>query len=306
MVKLEIKSNLLKDSFEQQMPLSKTQEKEQEQPERESSVPRIKKPLEKPKVLKEMETKFDSTMQFANNSEKVSKGDHDWYKHCGVTIRKLIQNGIMNMDDATQLLIENLVDMLSYHEKIQLMNYIYSLTLLQENTIEFYVKKYLETKIIKTKRLTSIILFSDDKTQVMILKNKKWIKGEAEDEIDIASEFLKIPEYKTEVNNLIGFIGEDTRNKYLIFKVKDMEAKRNTGARCDEAGKEKKIKILKELLGEEMFDKYTQGTSKGMLQPELCSLQEMLFRYYNKIKKNNKRWFFDHDLAMTLKSELKI
>jgi hypothetical protein len=306
MVKLEIKSNLLKDSFEQQMPLSKTQEKAQEQSEREASVPRIKKPLEKPKVLKEMETKFDSTMQFANNSEKVSKGDHDWYKHCGVTIRKLIQNGIMNMDDATQLLIENLVDMLSYHEKIQLMNYIYSLTLLQENTIEYYVKKYLETKIIKTKRLTSIILFSDDKTQVMILKNKKWIKGEAEDEIDIASEFLKIPEYKTEVNNLIGFIGEDTRNKYLIFKVKDMEAKRNTGARCDEAGKEKKIKILKDLLGEEMFDKYTQGTSKGMLQPELCSLQEMLFRYYNKIKKNNKRWFFDHDLAMTLKSELKI
>jgi hypothetical protein len=88
--------------------------------------------------------------------------------------------------------------------------------------------------------------------------------------------------------------------------VKDMEAKRNTGARCDEASKTKKIQILIDLLGQELFDKYTQGSIKGLVQSELCSLQEFLFRYYNKSKKNNKLWFFDYENAMLSKKELKI
>jgi hypothetical protein len=85
-----------------------------------------------------------------------------------------------------------------------------------------------------------------------------------------------------------------------------MEAKRNTGARCDEAGKAKKIQIIKDLLGEDMFNKYTNGTIKGLVQPELCSLQELLFRFYNKIKKNNKTWFYNHEMAVLYKKELKI
>ena len=68
----------------------------------------------------------------------------------------------------------------------------------------------------------------------------------------------------------------------------------------------KKIQILIDLLGQELFDKYTQGSIKGLVQSELCSLQEFLFRYYNKSKKNNKLWFFDYENAMLSKKELKI
>jgi hypothetical protein len=197
--------------------------------------------------------------------------------------------------------------MLMYDEKILLINYLYSLSEFQENTFEYYVKKYIDSKIVKTKSLTSIILFSANKMHVMLFKNKKWHQAEAEDEREVSIAIIQQSDFKNfSLNNYIGFIGFDNKNRYIVFKVKDMEAKRNTGARCDEALKSKKIVILKSIMGEDLFDKYTEGTTKGMVQPELCSLEEFLFRYFNKIKKNKKLWFFDFETAIIYKSELKI
>ena len=106
--------------------------------------------------------------------------------------------------------------------------------------------------------------------------------------------------------SLIGFIGYDQKSRQLIFKVKNMEKPRDTGARCDEANKPKKIQIIKELMGEDMFNEYTQGTIKGLVQAELCSLQELVFRYYNKIKKDDKLWFFNFENASLYKKQLNI
>ena len=258
-------------------------------------------------VIIEIKANFDLAMSFARTSETVPRGDDNWYKHCGVTMKKLIKNGIITSPDALEFLVEHLVDMLLYHEKLQLINYIYSFDMFEENTFEYYIKKYLDKKIIKTARLTSMILFSGDKIHVMLMKNKTWVQAEPEDEREVALETVAKMDYiHYELNNMIGFIGQDQKNRYLVFKVKDMEAKRNTGARCDEASKTKKIQILIDLLGQELFDKYTQGSIKGLVQSELCSLQEFLFRYYNKSKKNNKLWFFDYENAMLSKKELKI
>jgi hypothetical protein len=303
MVKFDIKSNLFKDDKEPPFAIEHTER------ERESTVKEARSKLveKEPHIVTEIKKNFDLTMSFARTTELVPRGDDDWYKHCGVTIRKLIKNGIVTSPDALEFLVEHIVDILDYNDKLQLIKYIYSFDSFEENTFEYYVKRYLDKKLIKTDRLTSIILFSGDKIHVMILKDKKWHQAEPEDEREIAMETVAKMDYmKYELNNLIGFIGQDQKNRYLIFKVKDMEAKRNTGARCDEAGKPKKIAVLIELLGQELFDKYTQGTTKGMVQGELCSLQELLFRYYNKTKKNNKLWFFDFETAMLSKKELKI
>ena len=262
---------------------------------------------EEPKIMKEINNEYELALSFARTAENVPRGDDNWYKHCGVTMRKIVKMGIMTSAETLQFLVEHLVDTLLFNEKVNLMNYIYSFDELEENSLAHYIKKYLDSKIIRTKRLTSIILFSADKIHVMILKGKKWFKAEAEDEREVAIETAKTLDFtKFEVNNIIGFIGLEVKNRYLIFKVKDMEAKRNTGARCDESSKSRKIAILTELMGEQLFEKYTNGTTKGMVQPELCSLEEMLFRYYNKSKKNNKVWFFDFESAMLSKKDLKI
>ena len=324
MIKFDIKQDLVKEHIDYEKPAEKKepkinkkptlvledagQEKEkksesEKEPEKEPEKENVKEPL----IMNELKSEYNLALSFARTSDIVPRGDDNWYKHCGVTMRKLVKSGIMTSADTLQFLVEHLVDMLLFNEKASLMNYIYSVEEFDENSLEYYIKKYLDSKIIRTKKLTSIILFSADKIHAMILKGKRWFKAQAEDEREIAVETAKTLDFtKFEVNNIIGFIGLEVKNRYLVFKVKDMEAKRNTGARCDESSKPRKIAVLTELMGEQLFEKYTNGTTKGMVQPELCSLEELLFRYYNKSKKNNKVWFFDFESAMLSKKELKI
>jgi hypothetical protein len=300
--KIAKKQNFVLDEGEQ----DKKQELEQESEEESEKNP-LKESSKEPSIMNELKAEYNLALLFARTTEIVPRGDDNWYKHCGVTMRKLVNTEIMTSADTLQFLVEHLVDMLLFNEKASLMNYIYSVEEFDENSLEYYIKKYLDSKIIRTKRLTSIILFSAEKIHVMILKGKRWFKAEAEDEREIAIETAKTLDFtKFEVNNIIGFIGLEVKNRYLVFKVKDMEAKRNTGARCDESSKPRKIAVLTELMGEQLFEKYTNGTTKGMVQPELCSLEELLFRYYNKSKKNNKVWFFDFESTMLSKKELKI
>jgi len=322
MIKFDIKQDLAKEEVEVEKPVVKRESKKQklvledaeEEEEKKEKEP-DKKPepeaeqetLKEPTVMNELKTEYNLALSFARTTEIVPRGDDNWYKHCGVTMRKLVKTGIMTSADTLQFLVEHLVDMLLFNEKVSLMNYIYSVEKFEENSLEHYIKKYLDSKIIRTKRLTSIILFFGDKIHVMILKGKKWFKAESEDEREIAIETAKTLDFtKFEVNNIIGFIGLEVKNRYLVFKVKDMDAKRNTGARCDESSKPRKIAVLTEVMGEKLFETYTNGTTKGLVQPELCSLEEFLFRYYNKSKKNNKVWFFNFESAMLSKKELKI
>ena len=102
----------------------------------------------------------------------------------------------------------------------------------------------------------------------------------------------------------------EKNNRYLVFKTKDITVKRNTGARCDEAGKQKSLDLLNTIVG---VDKYTKENTKmikakdgtilqeAMSQMELCVLQEFLLRYFSKIKKNKRRWFLTPEMAIFLK-----
>jgi superfamily II DNA or RNA helicase len=260
----------------------------------EESKPQVPKEND---MFKELKENFDMAIHFARTGEKIPRGDENWYKHCGTAMRKLIKEGIPE-NDVLMFLVEHIVDLLLYKEKVELLNFLYSLEVIQENSLEKMMKDYLDSQIITTRRIVGIILFSVDKRKIMVLNKttKKWIDSEPEDEIEIANaaaDKFKIPQ-GMQFNSLVGFIDNEKSNRYLVFKTKQTDAKRNTGARCDEAVKSKKIQILNMIVGSE---KYTKENTKGMVQSELCSLQEFLLRYYNKTRKNNKLWFFNFELA---------
>ena len=149
---------------------------------------------------------------------------------------------------------------------------------------------------------------------IMILnENNKWVEATPEDQIEIANakETKQILSLTFDnFNKIIGFIGYEKRNKYLVFKTKDVTSKRDTGARCDEAGKEKTIKKLNEIIGE---NKYTientkmEKDSNGIViqdarsHVELCILEEFILRFYDVIKKQNKKWFLSPEMALYYK-----
>jgi hypothetical protein len=156
-------------------------------------------------------------------------------------------------------------------------------------------------------------LYHLNKRIVFTLEKKGWKEAEPEDirEMEMSSEYKKIMDIsKDDLNNIIGFIGYEKNNRYLIFKTKDMTSKRNTGARCDEAGKQKTLDSLNTIIGEERYTKENtkqlkdkDGTvlQEATSQTELCVLQEFLLRYFNKIKRNQKIWFLIPEMAVFLK-----
>jgi hypothetical protein len=96
----------------------------------------------------------------------------------------------------------------------------------------------------------------------------------------------------------------------MVFKTKDMESSRDTGARCDESGKDKTMKKINEIIGE---TKYTNDTTKAEKDVngnitrdsighlELCVIQEFILRYFDAIKRDNIKWFLTPEMAIYFK-----
>jgi hypothetical protein len=262
------------------------------------------------RLINEMKVNFDISREFAKQP-KVARGDDNWYKHCGIVMRKMSKEYPDSKEYIISYLVAHMIEILLFEEKLDVMNYLYSLETINKNTFEWFAKEYFEQNIIKTKNFTAFIMYKLNKRMIMILnKSDKWIEAEPEDQREIASsketkDFLAMkPE---DYNRIIGFIGYEKSNRYLVFKTKDMLSKRDTGARCDESGKVKTLQKINEILGE---NKYTNENTKAEKDSdgnvireavghvELCVLQEFLLRYFNTIKREDKKWFISPEMAI--------
>jgi hypothetical protein len=153
-------------------------------------------------------------------------------------------------------------------------------------------------------------MYKLNKIMIMILnENNIWVPAEPEDQREIASS-KEAKEYLTfnieKYNKIIGFIGYEKSNRFLVFKTKDITSKRDTGARCDESGKIKTLQRLNSIVGSEKFTKENtkaikekgKVVSEAVGHVELCVLEEFILRYFNTIQKDNKNWFLNPEMAI--------
>jgi hypothetical protein len=263
-------------------------------------------------TLNDMISNFNLTKEFTKQ-QKVPRGDDNWYKHCGIVMKRMSQEYPEMNEYLLEILVSHIIETLLYNEKLDLMDYIYSLENIdkEKNIVEYYSKKYFEEKSIVTNNFTAFILYNLSKMKIMILnENNKWVEAEPEDKRELLAspEGIKSLTFNDkQYNKNIGFIGYEKQNKYLVFKTKDITSKRDTGARCDEAGKEKTIKKINDIMGEEKYtsentkmQKDTNGrvVRESISHNELCIIEEFILRYYNKIKKNNLKWFLTPEMAL--------
>ena len=269
--------------------------------------------LEGVKIINELKKQYELTWKFTKENT-VPRGVDDWYKYAGVVIKKMTKEMPESKNYLNEILVAHMMELLLFDEKISVMNYLFSLDNVEKNSFEMFAKQYFDERIIVTKNFQAFIMYKLNKKITMILNEKNtWVEAEPEDqrEIELSEEAQETMKFNLEnYNQIIGFIGYEKNNKYLIFKTKDMASNRDTGARCDEAGKGKTIKKINEILGE---TKYTSENTKAqkatenepardaISHAELCVLEEFLLRYFNKIKKNNKKWFLTPELAIHYK-----
>ena len=257
-----------------------------------------------------MKVNFDISRDFTKQT-KVPRGDDNWYKHCGIVMKKMSKEYPESKDHIFSFLVAHMIEILIFEDKLEVMNYLYSLDNIKKGTFEWKAKEYFEINSVATKNFTAFIMYKLNKRMIMILNEKnKWIEAGPEDQREIASsketkEYLMMkPE---DYNKIIGFMGYEKSNRYLVFKTKDMNSKRDTGARCDESGKIKTLSKLNEIIGE---NKYTNENTKlqkdedgniileAVGQVELCVLQEFVLRFFNTIKRDEKKWFFTPEMSI--------
>ena len=252
-------------------------------------------------ILDEIIKNYDIT----KSTTKVERGESDWYKYCGIVIKKMKDEGIP-IDILQDNLIDHILDSLMYNEKIELLNYL-NINCKEHNQIEnqmqnmflIKIKKYFCDKIIHGNNITAIVLFDGpsriNNLKLFVLKNNLWIDAEPEDIRDVIPLINEKYKLRNNLNNHVGFIGFEDKNKYMIFKIKETTRTRNTGSRCDQAGKKKTIEVLNEIVGDK---KYTKENTRGVVQQELCILQEFILRNYERENKDGKTWFLNTELAV--------
>ena len=267
------------------------------------------------KIVKELDDNFNLTKEYLKPGTKVPRGDDNWYKHCGVVMRKMAKEYPDSKEYLLHFLMAHMIELLLFEEKIDLLNYIYSLHEIVTNSIEFFIKDYFERKSITTKNFNALILYNLNKRKILVFDDagKKWVEAGPEDQREIAetNEVRELLNFKiSDYNVIVGFMGYEKNNKYLTFKTKDMLSARDTGARCDEAGKNKTIQILNKIIGEEKYTKENtkiiKDDDKNVIQDamghvELCIIQEFILRYFDRIRKNNKKWFLSPEMALYYK-----
>jgi hypothetical protein len=208
----------------------------------------------------------------------------------------------MKREELSTFFVEHMIDHLIFEEKLAVLNFLSSKKVLDEMTpVESMSKTYLEESMLHEKGITGIILYDVGVRKMMILDSKEsiWKLAEPEDESDLKSAIAaKYKITQDDLNELIGFVGYEQKNKYLVFKVKDVKAKRTTGARCDQATKAKSLVILNKVVGEERF---TKDNTKTIVDTGICIIEEFIMRKYNKERKDGKIWFLTPEAARIYK-----
>ena len=129
----------------------------------------------------------------------------------------------------------------------------------------------------------------------------KWTAAQPEDIKDVQQYINENNTISTDaLSALFGFNGDDMKNENIIFKIKNASIA-GKGHRCREMKMDSKIETLKKLIPEDIVEsmKYTSNVkgkqTKYHVMQEMCVFVEFIFRYYDSIKKDGKRWFFSYN-----------
>jgi len=264
------------------------------------------------RIVDEMKVNYEIANEFLTQT-KVPRGDNNWYKHCGIVMNKMAKEYPESRKYLVQFLVAHLLELLLFDAKLNVMNYLYSLDIIPEDSFERLAKEYFERNSITTKNFTVYTAYKLNKLIILVLEDNIWVdikSSTSTDEREVASspetkQFLAFD--KKDYNNIVGFIGYEKGNTDFDFKTKNMSSARDTGARCDEAGKAKNMAKLNEIIGEQ---KYTNETTKVVKNAngqiisdpignnQLCVIEEFILRYFNEKKHNNKKWFLTPEMAI--------
>jgi len=262
------------------------------------------------------------TIKQTGSAEEDGGSNDDWYKHCGVVMTKLEKEypeSVQKENPKTvqykgfahfkpRLIVAHMIELLMFVDKLELLNYIFSLKTIVADSMEMWIKDYFTDMMIVTDEYKALVLYELNIERIMLLTNGKWTDAVPYDKEQVKQAPQLGEMNKDEYNKIIGFIGYEKNYRYLVFKTKDMTLPRHTGTRCDEAGF-KTSEYLNEMIGngKNEYNKESNKLKKdkqgNIIQykrthEELCVTHELMMRYYHADNINGEKWFLTPEMAL--------
>tara|TARA_Y100001958_G_scaffold157683_1_gene153395 strand:- start:2172 stop:4391 length:2220 start_codon:yes stop_codon:yes gene_type:complete len=267
-------------------------------------------------AIKDLLTMMNHRFLTGKEDNLLYDDDDDlWYKFSGIEIMFLEKIGLQR-DLLYKALSHHIIESLSLDNRLLLLEYIENDKYntieisrdLKQTIFDYYTDKYLSTD-----KITAIIVPNANHSPPW----KILVKSESEGDIiwrdSTKSEILKLTtqikerviDYQKNIikvmSQFVGFMSRFKSDNRMVFKIKNLENKRSTGARCDQAPRETTLQQIKTILQEADISEETISQINDKKKINLCVLQELFLRYFQLKKKNDKVWFITPVEAIILK-----
>jgi hypothetical protein len=255
--------------------------------------------VEKYDVIKTLRYKelleiIEKNYEKATTKQTISRGEKNWYIHCSKTIERLEE--MIDKELLKEFVLRHIIDSLDVKDKKYLIETLLIKEIEKLNVLERKIKNYLDSSIqIENNGNQAYILVENKKLALYIVNSEhKLEKAKPLDIKDFKQQMRELIISKDKYNFIIGFLINVRSSKDIVFKTKEVDLKRNMGARCDQAGKKTIIKILNKITNS---SDYTSENTSSLKTPQMCSEQEFLLRYYQEVNKDDKVWFLNNEMA---------
>ena len=241
---------------------------------------------EKEKTEKSFDTlikEIEESLFDVFNTKKLVKGEKNWYRHAGLIVNVLKSKYGFDDNSVRKYMLDHILDMLLFADKMILINHLYGdSTPTNMTPVQELIKSYLDKRRVQSSGLVGFVIMKDDILRIYVENEEtgQFVEADREDYELFVRDIARFDVPKNSIHPLVGFVNlftsKKSNQKEMVFKVKDLNQKRNnTGARIDDAGKEKIVKFLNIILGDTI---YNDENTENITQLGLCAILEMLMR----------------------------
>ena len=235
-------------------------------------------------------------------NDSINRMGTSWYEQCKCAINFLVVKKKLDKMILLDFVTQHILESLSLPEKETLAKFFtlsskHSEEKLDQKSsrggLENAAKDYLCEKTLRANRTNGLYLVSGpESAKLLVQKNGIWKVADAEEDEMFASVLSKRYKMPTNVNKYVGYLGyvDKELEQPIQFKLRDTEG-----------DKSQKDKSCSHEMVDEVF--YAMNNDKTMFafnkdkikmaESELCVIRELLLRYYNHEKRDDKIWFVD-------------
>lgn len=242
----------------------------------------------KHELLRTMEENY----KLATETDEVPRGTKSWYIHCSETIRRLNSSYSIELSLLHKFVIHHAFDVLSTKDKMALVEEF--LRRSPDGDFEKEMVTHMNRVLrVSHKDRNGYVFIDQDKPVLYLVSDKNTlVKAKPLDTKDFTPSIARLRHSPDTLNRTVGFMMKIKGSDNIVFKTKDIEKKRNSGATCYQSGKKAIVLTLNEIVG---GTPYTTENVKLLKTDQLCSEQEFILRYYQHEKKNGVVWFLPYE-----------